>query len=1589
MTLVILAVCALYIPAVQDAAVRYASQEASTAMGMQVQVGQIRLGFPLNITLKRLSVARAPGDTLLAVGQARLDIGLAPLLAQQIYTPSFHLQNLRLNYTDSTGLSNTQVELSELTGRELSVDLTSEEVHIGLLRTEGLSAHYRSTDTVPTPDEPQDTIRWRIRADLLELLHSEVSVDMPLDSLVLESQVGSLKLNDGQIDLASMNIELGRSLLERGRLTYAQDHAEPATNYLDYGHIIAENITLGISDVHAQGDQLRLQIDQGLLSERSGLQLNELRGEIELDSLGIVLSSLTLRTQYSSLMGQVHLPWNILSGDTTALVEVNADGSIAAEDIRSLTGQQLLSIDEYSGYDASLRKAKLTNPIDFGLNLRGTLSDLEIGRIQLLWEDVLDLKAEGRLQHLTLEQQRRGRIRLEGSLQHRANSLLSLASPQIAQTYNLPSGLTLKGAIDLGGGQHHFDLKLGLGLGEARLVGDFIERSERYRANLSLRALDLKKLMPHGSLGLVSADLELSGRGVDPMHQRSHSDMKLRINHLAHDRLSLQDITLDGNLKAGALYLSLNSFNPGLNLALQGDALLGGKTTYGSIILDAQEIDLQALGMSQGATKAQFRLTGEMRTNMQDEYKLTTLMEDVILNLDGRKLTPKEVSLVANVQAKSSEINLTSGDLKLRAQTNSGLDGLSTLGDKLGRLSTELLEQIESSRPMQLRLEDLLAPLPESHLAIEMGTENALKDYLAEQRIALGSFEGHLNYTPEAGLSGAMHLADLRQDTLRLNRIDLTLSTLHTPRREIALPAPRRSNKRRLPVTQRDSLALAIEARIQKNPYRAQDAFDLQAQLTTTLQQARLALQWLDAQQKPRHRANLLAGWDGSHYYLHIPDTVLLLGYQKLRLNRHNHIAYNKGNNFFRSDLRLAGERSTLLSLQAADSIPGVQDVHLTIQHLRLEDFRSLGLPDVAGTIFGDIKYMRHGDIHTQPVITGDVSAQNLRYGDKKLGHFATALFYEPRNDQSHYITAEVSYRGNPALAIDGIYHPKRTKAPLEGTLHLSDFPLEIGNPFLSSLGVALAGTIQGQLSLSGALTSPDISGTLKARDGQIDLNQYAAQIKLDSIPLRLEQSTLYLDNYTLRSGVDADHPLYIDGSVVALGPRATQTNLSIKTNEMVLLNQSRPKRDDQLLYGRLIASSDMRITGRADALKVRGKLSVLGGTNCTYIMREGPLEANDRMSELVSFVDFSDTLFVKAPVETTSGLGGLDLNLALHFDPSVRFGVDLTADGQDYMRMQGGGSMQFSYPPYGQMSLIGRYEMSGGGKLHYTMPIVGGKLFSIDPSGYILFEGDVTNPLINFKATQTVKAATGEGKGAQKTNFVVSIKAEDRINDVKLGFDLSAPENLSVQNALSAMSQEERGKQAIGLLATGVYLAGSKGGADFNFDSALTSLLQSQINRAAGSLLQGTDLDIGMEVHDGKDGGKTYTDYTYSFSRRFYNDRIRVVVGGKIQSGNVPTNQEQTLIDNVALEYQLDQAGEQYLRLYHKRITDNILEGEYTETGGGYLIRRKLSHPWELFHFGRRKQPRPSAADSISTRPWQGIPFALPSAPTSLKPQD
>ena len=73
--------------------------------------------------------------------------------------------------------------------------------------------------------------------------------------------------------------------------------------------------------------------------------------------------------------------------------------------------------------------------------------------------------------------------------------------------------------------------------------------------------------------------------------------------------------------------------------------------------------------------------------------------------------------------------------------------------------------------------------------------------------------------------------------------------------------------------------------------------------------------------------------------------------------------------------------------------------------------------------------------------------------------------------------------------------------------------------------------------------------------------------------------------------------------------------------------------------------------------------------------------------------------------------------------------------------------------------------------------------------------------------------------------------------------------------------------------------------------------------------------------------------------------------------------NRDESFIDNVSIEYRLDNSGTRYIKVFHDKNYESVLEGEVIETGAGIVL-RKGKPTGELFIFRNKKKNHEKAKD-------------------------
>ncbi len=434
-----------------------------------------------------------------------------------------------------------------------------------------------------------------------------------------------------------------------------------------------------------------------------------------------------------------------------------------------------------------------------------------------------------------------------------------------------------------------------------------------------------------------------------------------------------------------------------------------------------------------------------------------------------------------------------------------------------------------------------------------------------------------------------------------------------------------------------------------------------------------------------------------------------------------------------------------------------------------------------------------------------------------------------------------------------------------------------------------------------------------------------------------------------------------------------------------MLINNDRRARSD--LYGKVAFNLDATVRGPMKHFDVNANLDILGSTNATYSVDMAPTSSLVSTSEgVVKFVNFSDTTQT-VKTDSIRTMTAMRITAGLTVTPGAQLTVMLGDNGK--VQLHPSGTVNFFRNFMGDMTLNGQLFL-GNGVANYKLPVMGQKEFTFNPQSYITFNGDMMNPTLGIKATDLIKANVINSSGnSSLVNFIVGLDISRTLSNPKVVFDLSTDDDLALQNELQSMSADQRSTQAMNLLITGMYQgAGLKTNNGNMADNMLYGLIEQQLNSLASKAVRGVDLSFGIDNYDKSVDGVSSNamSYSYQVSKSLFDNRFKIVVGGNYATdASADENFSQNLISDISFEYTLKQTNmlTMLVRLFRHTGFESVLEGDVTETGVGFAMRRRLADLRHLFNvkWGKNSS-QPSAAPVAA-------PGTVPSDSAAIKPEE
>ena len=1509
----------LYLPPVQNWAVQKVVTVASKQTGMTIAVERISLEWPLDLGVNGLRIIhpndslKGISDTIADVRKLVADVRLMPLLHKQVVVDELSFHSARINTNGFISDLRIKGDVGLLHVASRGIDLERELVEVNGAQLKDAHIDITLSDTAAV-DTTTSEVRWRIKADSLSIEKSGVSVHLPGDTLNIKAWLGRVVAKDGDINLGKGYYHVGSFDWYDGRLTYDDSQAPDAPG-LDFNHISLSHIRLGIDHLIYSTSGLSFFVRQTALQEKSGIAIVELDGDVRMDSTyrNIQLPQLVLRTPDSNIFAEADVDFSTFDNQNPGKLKVRLNAQLGKQDIVRFVGDLPQKfIERYPNHGMVVKGS-----------VDGNMQHATFTGIDVNLPTAFRVRLTGSADNITKLTRLKADLKLDAEV-HEANFLMALADPGLLDSYRIPHGMVANGTLKADGTKYSTNLTVSEGKGSVALKGNVgipLNAAGRmdataitYDADVHIDNFDVSHVMPKDSIGIITANVSANGFGTDIFDHTSRLTASATIDKLAYGKWNLDNVTADALLHKGRAQMNLRGYNDLFEGTVDADMLLSANRIDATVNADLAKADIFKMRLVEDSLVVGFSGNFAVSSDMKQRHIANGTFDNLYIKGERKFYRPGALDLQLRATRDTTHVLAQSGDFIVRLDADAGYERLLNEGTLLAdSLKAQFSRRVINQSAIK-------AMLPTMQLHIESRRNNPAAQLLRTMNIDFRELFIDLNTSPLNGINGESHIYSLNYDSTRLDTIRLNL--MHKRER------------------------LTYNGQICNNRRNPQFVFNALLDGHVHEHGALAGLRYYDEKGKMGVRIGATADMEENGIRFRLMPDHPTLGYKVFNLNKDNYIFLGKHNKI-QAKVDLIADDRTGLKIYTEQQDPSMlQDITVSLNRLNLGEITSVFpyMPRLTGYLNGDFHILLDQQEHLS--LASDMGVQDMTHEGSPIGNLNMELVYLQKENDTHAIETRLMLDDREFGLLSGSYQNKGDGA-IDATFTMNRMPLSLINGFFPDQIIGLEGYSEGSVAIKGTPKRPQVNGEVYVDSAYLVSVPYGVRMRFDSDPLRIVDSKLLLENFGLYAY--NDQPLVMMGNIDLSDISRITTDIRMQARNMQLIKAKQAAKS--IAFGKGFINFFARLQGPVEQLNLRGKLDVLGSTDMTYMLLDSPLSTDNRLNELVKFTDFSDSAQVAVARPTPSGLG---VDLTISVAQGARIVCNLNADQTNYIDLMGGGDLRMKYTPEG-INLTGRYTLSSG-EMKYSLPVIPLKTFNIQEGSYVEFRGDPLNPRLNITATERTRASVGsQDQGSRSVAFDCGVIITKTLKDMGLEFIINALEDNSIQGELSTMSKEERAKLAVSMLTTGMYLANDQT-SGFSMNNALSSFLQNEINSITGAALKTLDLSVGID-NTTNSTGEMRTDYSFKFSKRLFNNRLKIQLGGKVSSDNTDNapGSTQSFFDNVTMEYRLNQEGTMNVKLFYQQNVYDWLEGYTGVYGGGFIWRRKLDSLRDFFKVKKR----------------------------------
>ena len=1302
---------------------------------------------------------------------------------------------------------------------------------------------------------------------------------------------------------------------------------KPVPKGMDFNHLKINGLGLAAENLSYSPTGIKVNVKSAVMKEKSGFQLDKLQGDVLYNDKTVKLSNFIFKTPNTNIENNTELNYTSLEDLTKHPERVK----MALQFKNSVLG--LKDATYFSdAVPANYRNEK----IKIAAKVSGYMNNLSIPQLQISGLKSTNIDVTGTVKGLPDVNKTFLDLKIKRFSMTKGDLLVVIPPKTLPANIELPNRILANGQFKGSMTNFNTGFNISTDMGGAKLVASMKgpKGKESYTANINLNNFNVGRLMKmQKTLGRITVRANVSGTGLDA--KTAAAKVNAQLVSATYNKYTYRNLLLSGTYAAEKLNLKSNMADSNLNYNLTALVNIAGKYPAVKAKLNLKQVDLQKLNFSPTPFQLAGLVDADIKTADPDYLNGDVSIRSLQVVKDGQKINVDTIDVHSEATAERNLLTLKSEIVSAK------VDGKY----QLTNLGSAVINQINKYYAF-----GVVTKIPEQRFRFSM---NIYDSKLLKQ------FVPTLTTFSSARISG---LLDTQKDSLIMNawvpqvvygdyKVDSTKLTVDNANQQI-------NYKLLVGHVQSPSLAL------------------YNTELSGTADNNVLGVNIFlrDSKLKDKYMlGGTFKSMDKNFRFSFDPDK-LLLDYEKWAIAPENFIQFG-ASGILANQFNLS-KGNQLLSINSLNATPN-SPLKVEFKDFRIETLTKFAEQDsslVGGVINGTVDV---NDLMASPKFNANMTIDKLRYQKDELGTLRVAV----NNNTANAFETNIALTGVHELRVNGFYYTNSDNA-LDLTLNIDKIDLKS----LESVSMGQirqgSGTVTGQLSIKGAAAAPKVLGDIKFNQVAFRANYVGSYFRMPNETISFTNQGINFNNFTVIDSLNRQ--ANINGGILTTDYKNFKFNMDIKTNNFRALNST--AEDNEMIYGTVFLTSNIKVRGDMNQPDVNMTVKVEKGTKFFFAMPTADPSVIDQEG-IVQYIDadvapYNGQKALKADSVEKAPIKGINLTADIAVDPEAELNVVIDPANGDALKVRGDANLTATMDPSGKISMTGRYEINDG-VFGISVSALGRKEFKLVKGSTIVWTGDPMSANVNLSAMYEVNAApidllNREDLPSLKTKVPVQVYLVMKGELMKpiISFRLDLPENergagegLVYPKILQVNRDEnELNKQVFSLLALNRFmasnpfqsLAGGGGGVSTLARSSVSKLLTEQLNNLASDLIQGVDINFGVNSSEDYSSGSLQqkTDLEVGLSKKLLNDRLTVTVGSSFGiEGPQPQGQSSSNIaGNVNVEYAMSADGRYRLRAYRRNQNEGVVEGQIIETGLGFALVVDYNKFREIFQKRRNR---------------------------------